>query len=543
MAKISKKLAFVFGALTAVVLAGIIVLISVLTSFSPKSTGKHETRNALKEKIEQIGVFKDGNMYYCDSAGNMTLVAENAYSESDSSPVFTADYGIDKASGKLIYLADGKLYSSENGEITHIASNVSSWRTFEGMGAVAFTTKNELDSSVGTLFLYKDGNIILLDSGVTVSSVRFSQKGNCLFAEKPNIFPKIRSKLMRYDLSGNSEVMLDSSMPVMWVSGDGSTVVCGSSVDDSLYTYEIYVKNFKKKLTVNDVYYPAVSDDGSVLYLLCDYDTENKQGVLKAIDLDSLKEKVLAKNASFFTADALCDNSKGVVYSVVTDSENGLYSIYYCPVKGKSVRLIRNTDEDAMYRVAIDTARGSGYILAPGKTQIDNVLYYITLKGGNVESVRVASGFVDSLVYYEQTGLATFVRNPDSSNSELYIAQKSETVLAADDCGAKYNGSSRDYTANAVLSSKGDSVLYLTDLEIGDDGQEISGTLKIKSGENVKTVSENVNGSYMLSPVANGDFSEVFFCRNSENKYEVCFFDGTEMRVLAENADGIFEIS
>lgn len=543
MAKISKKLAFVFGALTAVVLAGVIALIAILTSFSPKSTGKHEMRNALKESIEKIGVFKDGNMYYCDSSGNMTLVAENAYSESDSSPVFTADYGIDKASGKLIYLADGKLYSSENGEITLIASNVSGWRTFEGMDAVAFTTKNELDSSLGTLFLYKDGNIILLDTGVTVSSVRFSQKGNCLFAEKPNIFPKIRSKLMRYDLSGNGEVMLDSSMPVMWVSDNGGTVICGSSVDDSLYTYEIYGRNFKKKLTLNGVYYPAVSDDGSILYVLCDYDTENKQGVLKAIDLVSLKEKVLAENAGFFTADALCDNSKGVVYSVVTDSENGLYSIYYCPLKGKAVRLIRNTDEDAMYGVAIDTKRKSGYILAPGKTKIDTVLYYITLKGGNVTSARVASGFVDSLVYYEESGLAAFVKNPDTSNSELYIAQKGETVLAGSDIGAKYNGSSNDYTANAVLSSKGDSVLYLTDLEISDDGQEISGTLKIKSGENEKTVSENVNGSYMLSPVANGDFTDIFYCRNNENKYDVCFFDGTETRVLVKNADGIFEIS
>ena len=92
---------------------------------------------------------------------------------------------------------------------------------------------------------------------------------------------------MRYDLSGNSEVMLDSSMPVMWVSDNGGTVICVSSVDDSLYTYEIYGRNFKKKLTLNGVYYPAVSDDGSILYVLCDYDTENKQGVLKAIDLVS----------------------------------------------------------------------------------------------------------------------------------------------------------------------------------------------------------------------------------------------------------------
>ena len=158
-------------------------------------------------------------------------------------------------------------------------------------------------------------------------------------------------------------------------------------------------------------------------------------------------------------------------------------------------------------------------------------------------SARVASGFVDSLVYYEESGLAAFVRNPDTSNSELYIAQKGETVLAGSDIGAKYNGSSNDYTANAVLSSKGDSVLYLTDLEISDDGQEISGTLKIKSGENEKTVSENVNGSYMLSPVANGDFTDVFYCRNNENKYDVCFFDGTETQVLVKNADGIFEIS
>lgn len=543
MAKISKKTAFALGVLSAALIAGIIAVTVFCTSFNPKSTGEHEIRNALKPDIEKIGIFKDGNMYYCTSSGDLTLVAENVYTSSDSSPVFTADYGIDKASGKMIYLADGKLFSSENGEITLIASNVSSWRTFEGMSAVAFMTENDLDSSLGTLFLYKDGIITLLDTDITVSSVRFSQSGNYLFAEKPNIFPKIRSKLMRYDLSGNSSVMLESSMPVMWISKNGDTVICGESYDDSLYTYEIHAKNFKKKLTVNGVYYPAVSDDGSILYLLCGYDTENRQGQLKAIDLYSLKEKVLAENVSFFTADALCDNSKGVVYASLTDSENELYSIYYAPINGKSVRLIRNTDEDAMYNVAIDTTRKSGYILAPGKTKIDTVLYYITLKGGNVTSQRVASGFVDSLVYYEETGVASFVKNPDASNSELYIVQKGETALVTDNCGAKYNGSSRDYTANAVLSGKGDSVMYLSMLEISDDGQEISGTLKVKTGGNEITVSENVNGSYMLSPVANTDFTSVYYCRNSGDKYDVCFFDGAETRVLAENADGIFEIS
>lgn len=538
--KKSKIIAFILGALTALLVG---VLIFCLT-FTPESSGEHEIRNALPDELKGIGYYKDGNMYSVNGNG-VTSIAQNVYSSKDTSPAFSVDYGIDKISGKTVYLTvENQLFINENGTDMLIASNVAGWRTFTGMSSIAFMTEDTLDSTVGNLYLYRDGVTEMLDTGITVSSVRFSQSGNYLFAQKPNIYPKTGSMLIRYG-EGIRDIAVESSMPIMWISDNGDTVICGSSADDSLYSYEIYYKDFKKKLTVNNVYFPAVSEDKSTLYLLCDYDTDIMSGTLKAFDLRTLKETKLAENVSFFTLDALTDNSKGAVYACLTDKDNDLYSVYYCNRQGKSYRLIKNTDEDAIYNVAIDTENKDGYILAPGKTRIDTVLYYIKFKGNGIETARIASGFLDSLVYYEKNGTATFVKDPSNAGGELYLAKNENSVLVCDNCSSIYNGSSGDYSANSVMNSDSSGVMYFSDITVSDDGITSYGTLHIKSGSEDDTVlGEDICASYMFMPEANGDFSQIYFCKMKENgKYDVLFYNGDTVSVIAEDTDGTFGIT
>ncbi len=537
--KKNKITAFILGALTALLAA---VLIFCL-SFTPASSGEHEIRNALPDVLNGIGYYKDGNMYSASKNG-VTVIAQNVYSSNDTSPAFSVDYGIDKNSGKTVYLTvEKQLFINENGTDTLIASNVAGWRTFTGMSSIAFMTEDSLDSTVGNLYLYRDGVTEMLDTGITLSSVRFSQGGNYLFAQKPNIYPKTGSMLIRYG-KDTREIAVESSMPIMWISDNGDTVICGSSTDESLYSYEIYYKDLKKKLTVSNVYFPEVSEDKSTLYLLCDYDTDIMSGTLKAFDLRTLKETKLAENVSFFTVDALTDSSKGAVYACLTDRDNGLYSIYYCNRQGKSYRLIKNTDEDAIYNVAIDTENKDGYILAPGKTRIDTVLYYIKFKGNGIETARIASGFLDSLVYYEKNGTATFIKDPSNAGGELYLAKKENSVLVCDNCSSIYNGSSGDYSANAVMNSDSSGVMYFSDITVSDDGITSYGTLRIKSGSEDTVLGENVCASYMFMPEANGDFSQIYFCKMKENgKYDVLFFSGETVSVIAEDTDGMFGIT
>lgn len=534
-----KNKVIIIGLITALLIA---VLIFILC-FSPSNAGEHEIRNALPEKLKGIGYYKDGNMYSVSENG-ITQIAQNVYGDSDTSPAFTVDYGIDKTSNKTVYLTvDKQLYINENGFDTLIASNVAGWRTFTGMTSIAFMTENSLDSTIGNLYLYTNGEIEILDTDINLSSVRFSQSGNYLFAQKSNIYPKTGSMLIKYR-NGSREIVDESSMPIMWVSDNGDTLICGSSADGTFYTYEIYYKDLKKKITVNNVYYPAVSDDKSVLYLLCDYSSDNLSGTLKAYDLHTLKETKLAENVSFFTADALTDNSQGVVYSCLTDADNGLYSVYYCNRQGKSYRLIKNTDEDAVYNVAIDTEKKDGYILAPGKTRIDTVLYYIKFSGNSITSSRIASGFLDSLVYYEENGTATFVKDPSNTGGNLYLAKKETSTFVADNCASVYNSSSGDYSANAVMNSEGTGVLYFSDITVTDDGNTSYGTLHIKRDSLDTVLGENICASYMFIPVANSDFTQIYFCKMRENeKYDVLFFDGNSVTVIAEDTDGTFGIT
>lgn len=522
-----------------IVIAGVFVF-EHFTKIGYNSTGKHKIANKLNDSIDLIPYLKDNNIYYYKN-GEKLLVAQNVYDKNAEDPVYTADYAIDAKTKKMVFTSNQALYLFDGAETKKIAENVTAWRTSEGLEAIAFTTKFQNRDDLGNLFLYKDGTIIPLDTGVNPVTVKFSQGGNCIFAEKPNVFPKIRSMLFRYYLDGTKEKLYDNSYSVFWTNDDGSTVITGENNDDSLYSYRIFAKNFKKEYNFSNVYYAEVTQDQSILYLLYNYDYDMQKGILAAVDLNTLKVKDIAKEVSFFNLSGVTDASKGVIYSICSDEAQGYYSIYYGDIKGNSTRLIKNTTEESLYTIAINSDKKSGYILTYGDTQINGGVYYIKWKGNSLETVRYEQGYVDSLFYYEETDSVTYIKNPASGHAEVYhlSSDGTKTVLAKK-CGVTYNDSAKQYTSASVLSNDTKTLMYFTDIVTGNTTVDTKGTLKLSSGI---TIDENVSSSYMEAPITCGNIEEIYYLKETEDTLDMYCFNGKESILIETDVDGMIELN
>ncbi len=545
MTKSSKKTAALLGGAATVCLIALLSAVWYFsTRFAPLSTGEHIVANRLEETIPFVPYFKDGNIYMLRN-GETLLAAENVYDPAAEDPVYTADYAIDAASGKMLYVSGGALYLFTGEETLLLGSGVSSWRTVAGMEAVAFTTAMDGSGTLGLLYLYRNGVTVPLDTGVVSNTIRFSQNGQYLFAEKPNTYPQIRSRLICYEAATGASVVVDENCaPVMWVSGSGSAVITGESFDDTLYSYRIFAQNFKKNKTFENVYYPSVTDDQSIVYLLCNYDLTARSGDLIAVDLQNLRSKKLAENVSFFNSEAVTDPAKGIVYSVCDSFEEGLYSIYYCDIEGRSTRLVRNTDEDTLYNVAVNSEKNTGFLLAPGATLQDNAVYLLKWKNGSIETQRVASGYVENLTYYELSDTATYLKNPQNSKAELYAVDgNGEPRLLCGDAGTIYSSENRSYSAQTVLSNDAEKMLYFADIQIGESSAETSGILKLfAAGESIVIAGE-VSSSYMSAPIVNADMSEIYYCVKKGNKlFDLYRYAGGESRLLQENVHGLIAL-
>ena len=528
------------GFMTVVIIIAGIFAFEHFTRIGYKSTGEHKIANRLNDNIDLIPYLKDNNIYYYKN-GEKILVAENVYDKNAEDPVYTADYAIDAKTKKMLYTSNQTLYFFNGTKKIKIAENVTAWRTSEGLEAIAFTTKFQNRDDLGNLFLYKDGTIILLDTGINPVTVKFSQGGNCIFAEKPNVFPKIRSLLFKYYLDGTKEKLHDNSYSVFWTNDDGSTVITGENNDDSLYSYRIFAKNFRKEFNFSNVYYAEVTEDQSILYILYNYDYDMQKGILAAVDLNTLKFKDIAKEVSFFNLSGVTDSSKGVIYSICSDYAQGYYSIYYGDISGKSTRLIKNTTEESLYTVAINSDKKSGYILTYGDVPNNGGVYYIKWKGNNLETVRYENGYVDSLFYYEETDTVTYIKNPSSGHAELYLLKSDGTkTLLAKKCGVTYNDSAKQYTSASVLSNDTKTLMYFTDIVTGKTMVDTKGTLKLSSGI---TISDSVSSAYMESPITCGNIEEIYYLKETDEKKDLYYFNGKESFLIETDVDGIIELN
>ena len=531
-----------------VVLSGVLTVVLLLTGIfcyqhftrvGFSSTGKHPLANELQDKIDILPYFKDGHIYYYQN-GKKTLVVKDVYDKNAEDPVLSADYAIDKTTGKMLYVSKGSLYLYSQGNTVKIADNVTSWRTSQEMRSVSFTTPWHNSGDRGMLFLYRDGEVTAVDTDIVNATVRFSQNGEYLFYEKPNVFPEIRSKLFKYSIKGEKTLVHESSFPVLWVNDDGTRLVTGENIDDGLYTYRLFTNNLKKQKVFNNVYYSDVTDDKSILYMLCDYDYDTYSGTLTAIDLKTLKTKEIAKNVSFFDISVVTDASKGVVYSVKTDTENDLFSIYFGDISGKSTRLIHNTTEDSLYNVIVNTDLMEGYVLSLGATRMDGGVYSIKWDKNDLVTKRLSSGNVDNLVYYEKTHSITFIKNPDETKAELYFTNFSGNVkLLSKECGVQYQSGTQTYQSSCVLSENNEKTLYFTNIISGKTTVDTSGTLFI----NEKEISRNVSSGYMEAPITDKDFSEVFFLKKQDDKMDLYLFNGNDTVLIDSSVQGLIQLT
>lgn len=537
--KNKKIIATLVGVLTVVLTVSGILVYQHLTRVGYKSTGGHPLANKLLDEIEILPYFKDGNIYYYQN-GEKALVAQGVYDPSAEEPIYTADYAIDKNSGKMLYTKDGALYLFDGVNTIKIAENVTSWRTTSGLKAVSFTTPWRNSTELGMLFLYADGVTTPVDTGVTNATVKFSQSGNCLFYEKPNSYPLIRSQLYRLQLNGEKTLVHQSSFPVMWVNDDGTQAITGENMDDGLYTYRLFTRDLKKQKVFENVYFSEVTDDKSILYMLYDYDYDNRSGVLAAIDLYTLKVKDVAKNASFFNISAVTDASKGVVYSVLNDAENGYYSIYFGDISGKSTRLIHNTTEDSLYNVAINSEKMEGYVLSLGATVVDGGVYSIKWNKNKLETARLASGNVDSLVYYEQTHSVTYIKNAQEGEAELYFADFSGNPrLLINDCGVTYSSGTQTYQSSSVISGDAQKVMYFKSIKTGKTTVDTSGTLFIDE----KQIDTEVSSGYMEAPITDAAFSKVYYLKKTDENMDLYVYNGTESVLIDSSVQGVVQLN
>ena len=499
------------------------LLIVVIIAFLAVSCGKSETvvTHELKENIETVPYFKDGNMYYLKN-GTSTLIAENIYDEESDDPLYTADYAIDRESGAILYISDGALYKND-GKNTKIAGNVASWRGGKGFEAIAYTTPWEENKGkeTGVLYIVSHGEKISADVGVKTDSLMFSGDGKYLFALKPNTYPMPGYKVYKYALDGEKTLVSEQAAELMWVSFDGKCVITGNK-NGEYYDYTVILD--KKSTEIKKVYYPSVTDDGQVLYALVNFD--GTSGILKKIDLKTLKQTELFKGVSFFSAEAVTNQSKGVVYSVLTDSENEYYSVYYSGKK--DMRLMHNAKKDAIYSVAINSENNNGYVL----TKSSGGVHSIDISGKTLKSTKLLSCHGDSLVYYEALDCATFIKNPESGAGELYKVKNGEVSLLCADCASSYNGSF--YSAMCVLSNTGDKVMYFSSAD------ESGGTLKISDGENEKTICENAFSGLLKAPVANGDFTQIYYISREDNG--LYFYNGEKSILIDSFVMGLIDI-
>jgi hypothetical protein len=215
------------------------------------------------------------------------------------------------------------------------------------------------------------------------------------------------------------------------------------------------------------------------------------------------------------------------------------YSIFYGSISGKNIRLIRNTTEESLYSVALNTEKNSGYILVYGASRMDGGVFSIKWSGNNVESKRLFSGYLDGLVYYEATHSVTFVSSPAEATAPLYRITEDGAVMIADNCGVNYSSGSQTYTSASVLSNDGSEVLYFTDIVTGDNTLDTKGTMWLSGNEICKSVSS----AYMEAPVVNGDLSEIYYTVETENGLDLYLYKNGESKLIEPTVHGIVQLN
>jgi len=507
------------------VVSAVAIAVTLWAVFANKHELYNTSVNALPESVSYLPYFKEGSIYYYRNGVKIT-VAENCYDTDD--PIYSADYAIDSESGKMLYAIDKALYLFDGEKSIKIAENVAKWKTQKGMESIIFSVLESggANETLGGLFLYENGSTTLIDVEISASSIYMDDMS--IYALKPNSYPQTRSRLVKYSLSGESEI-IDESMPNILYAGKG-TVVCTETTSGGDSNY--YFVNGKARVVIKDVYKSELSEDGSFMYVLGNYD--GVKGKLYRISLAKNEKQFLKDDVSDFSCSAVANSESGIIYSLLTDETNMYYAVYYTDFDKTDIRLLRNTDSTAISFIAINGKDKTGYVFAKGSTLETNTVYYIKIKGENLESKVLAKGAVGSMTYYGLPDAVTFAQTNGSDKCTLSLSRGGETQVLTENCSVYYYDNS--YKAQCVLSNDGNDLLYFADKT--DDTS--CGTLCTLSGG---VIAEDVLSGYYTAPVTDAGFNEIYYLQAvSEEQYDLYCRKNGKSELIDTNVQAIVAV-
>ena len=494
-------------------------------------TRQHKIKNKLDESIDIVPFYSEGNLLAYKN-GEIIMLAQNVYDKTATDPLYTADYALDK-NGNILFVFDKKLYLNKDGKTTLLINNVIAWKISNDFSRVAFITNTLSSAEKGSLYLFVDDEVKILDTNVLASSMHFSTDGKTLYAQKANIYPKNRYMLLKYSDSLESIVVLEECDPIKLVLQDA--VICGREVDE-LYQYTIYSSNFKKSVQVDKTFYPSISENGKYAFFIKNYTYPQECGTLVKIDLKNLKQTEIASQVSLFSCDVVTNSNEGIVYTRADGEET--FSIFYKAFSSKEeVRLIRQTNESAIYNVAVNTKQNSAFLLTNAPRRIDNAIYYLDFSG-NLKTTKIIDGYVDSLTYYEEFDKVTFVLEPET-NSNVYLSDKNASItLLGENVANQYDNTLRKFSAKAVLLGDGQSSVIFKQT---DKDPDICNMYLSKNGQE-EVIAENVLTKEFFMPIIQADAKQIFYCVEENEKVNLYCYANGQTECITKEIDGIVDL-
>lgn len=544
--RFSKKtiIALICIACVVVIAAGTFLTVTLINRFAPVTSDKHSLVNALPEKIVGSVAFKDGGIYLCTD-NEQILVDDNVYDPNDKESLNSVTYLWDCKDGTLIYLSDPygdkKLiqYDPSQNKSRVLCSNVDSWRISPDRSKVAIVTDADQSGAGGMLLLFENGELSLLESGTArCESFFFTDDSSSLFALVGNTSP---ASLYMYK-NGDRTKLQSKTFALGWMAPDGNSYLTVDVANTAayVYNYTLHTLTGKSKEFAN-VTYSEVSPDGSVMYILHDYDDTLQNCTLTAVDTVTLKSHTVAQKVYTLNPTAVTDSAAGMVYAVESSVEDR-YDIYFFDVSAcKSIPLAKSAYYSSISNISINSRTKQGYMLLFGNNSQNFQLFKTDLSSGNaiteqiyIKNGKVPLSTVHEILYYEACDKLVLSANANKTDVEIYMTDGKDHEKLINSCGAIYDSSSGQYYSCSMLTNDAKYLVYLKDVVVisetdgdkfADHGNaDIYGTLVVYNVETAK-----------YSIVSSDVFADTFDCIQVQG-------DGESIYFSTLNQDGTFNL-
>lgn len=554
---LSKKAKWVIGisaiAIVVLTLSGFL-LASILNRFDPVTTDKHLQMNALPETMNAAVIFKDGGVYLCDKDSS-TLIDDKVYDADDIDSLSSVTYFWDPSDGTLVYLSDPqgekKLMRYQNGDSVQLVKNVSAWRISNDHSKLAVVIDANTSGLGGTLLQFENGKMKLLEYNVKAETIYYSGDSSCLFAQ---VGTASLGELHRYKDDENQVV--DKNMFAMgWLSDDGNSYLSVDVSDtDGIYNYTM--KTVEGKSTVfKNVCYSDTSPDGSIMYILYEYNTETLLGKLAAVDTKTLKVLQIATDVYTFNPKAVTNSAEGIVYATKGSIENRYHIYYFTIDEQKPITLAQNAYDATIGGIVINSAQNRGYLLLRGNNTEHSQLYSITIEKDKMQSTKLDEGAIYEVVYFEACDRLVYGKNGDKDHVELYsVGSDLAPQKQLSNCGAIYESTSAAYYSCSIVSNDNAYLVYLKSVVIIEEADgdpftdhpnaSVYGTLMLRrnSDGELFVVATNVLADSFACIQSDGGAQNIFFCTlTTDGKFDIYHYEtqSGEKTLLASGADAI----